>query len=141
MGNRAVIATEKRELGVYLHWNGGRDSVRPFLMYCKMKDYRAPEEDNYGFARLCQVVGNVFTSGLSVGVGLYDRLDTDNCDNGTYITKEWKIIGREFFEDEEQNEHDPLEFLLHIDVHQPAETQLGAEVIKEKYFQLVAKGY
>ena len=26
MGNRAVITTEKKDLGIYLHWNGGRDS-------------------------------------------------------------------------------------------------------------------
>lgn len=29
MGNRAVITTRKdlKDIGVYLHWNGGRDSV------------------------------------------------------------------------------------------------------------------
>lgn len=27
MGNRAVITTKKRDLGVYLHWNDGWDSV------------------------------------------------------------------------------------------------------------------
>ena len=31
MGNRAVITTEKKDLGIYLHWNGGRDSVEAFL--------------------------------------------------------------------------------------------------------------
>lgn len=31
MGNRAIITTKKRDLGVYLHWNGGRDSVGAFL--------------------------------------------------------------------------------------------------------------
>ena len=34
MGNRAVITTQEYltnpdTIGVYLHWNGGRDSVRP----------------------------------------------------------------------------------------------------------------
>lgn len=27
MGNRAVITTEKQRLGIYMHWNGGTDSV------------------------------------------------------------------------------------------------------------------
>lgn len=53
MGNRAVITTSKSmdvqtssELGVYLHWNGGRDSVEAFLEYCKRRGFRPPEEDN-----------------------------------------------------------------------------------------------
>ena len=35
MGNRAIITTQKdfdnNGIGVYLHWNGGRDSVQAFL--------------------------------------------------------------------------------------------------------------
>jgi hypothetical protein len=62
MGNRAVITTkenyENNGIGIYLHWNGGRDSVNAFLAYCKLKRYRSPNEDNYGFARLCQVIGD-----------------------------------------------------------------------------------
>ena len=56
MGNRAVITTEigwacpTNHLGVYLHWNGGRDSVQAFLTYCKLKGYRTPESKNYGWA-------------------------------------------------------------------------------------------
>ena len=33
MGNRAVITTKERELALYLHWNGGRDTVEPLLRY------------------------------------------------------------------------------------------------------------
>jgi len=29
MGNRAVIKSEKSKIGVYLHWNGGRDGICP----------------------------------------------------------------------------------------------------------------
>ena len=40
MGNRAIITTKKdfdnNGIGVYLHWNGGRDSVQAFLTYCKL---------------------------------------------------------------------------------------------------------
>ena len=31
MGNRAVITTSKKDLGLYLHWNGGRDSIEAFF--------------------------------------------------------------------------------------------------------------
>ena len=96
MGNRAVITTEAKDLGVYLHWNGGRNSVEGFLLYCKLKGYRAPENDYYGWARLCQVIGNFFGGEYSVGIDRYDRLDTDNGDNGTYIIKDWQIVGKEF---------------------------------------------
>lgn len=96
MGNRAVITTEAKDLGVYVHWNGGRDSVEAFLLYCKLKGYRCPEDDCYGWARLCQVIGNFFGGEYSVGIDKYDRLDTDNGDNGTYIIKDWQIIGKEF---------------------------------------------
>lgn len=96
MGNRAVITTEDKQIGVYLHWNGGRDSIEAFLLYCKLQGYRCPENDCYGWARLCQVIGNFFGGECSVGIDRYDRLDTDNGDNGTYIIKDWQIIGKEF---------------------------------------------
>ena len=96
MGNRAVITTEDKQIGIYLHWNGGRNSVEGFLLYCKLKGYRCPENDCYGWARLCQVIGNFFGGELSVGIDKYDRLDTDNGNNGTYIIKDWQIVGKEF---------------------------------------------
>lgn len=49
MGNRAIITTKKRDLGVYLHWNGGRDSVGAFLEYCELRGFRAPDGDTYGW--------------------------------------------------------------------------------------------
>ena len=96
MGDRAVITTEDKQLGVYVHWNGGRNSIEGFLLYCKLKGYRAPENDCYGWARLCQVIGNFFGGEYSVGIDRYDKLDTDNGDTGTYIIKDWQIIGKEF---------------------------------------------
>ena len=131
MGNRAVITTEEKRIGVYLHWNGGRDSVRAFLTYCLMKGYRSPEQDCYGWARLCQVVGNFFGDGLSVGVDEYSRLDTDNWDNGTYVIREWRIIGREFFQGEEQQCHELLQMVLEIDLGMPERERLGESFITE----------
>lgn len=65
MGNRAVITTEDKKLGIYLHWNGGRDSVEAFLRYCDLRGFRPPNSDEYGWARLCQVIANFMGAGAS----------------------------------------------------------------------------
>ena len=86
MGNRAVITTPEREIGLYLHWNGGRDTVEPLLRYCELKGYRAPSTDCYGWARIAQVVGNFFGGTTSVGVCAYtDDKRMNPGDNGIYV--------------------------------------------------------
>ena len=90
MGNRAVITTRERKVGLYLHWNGGRDSVEPLLRYCELQGYRPPSDDDYGWARLAQVVGNFFGGSTSVGIGAYTtdaRMDPG--DNGIYVIEGW----------------------------------------------------
>ena len=124
MGNRAVICTKDKTLGVYVHWNGGRNSVEAFLLYCKMKGYRCPENDNYGWARLCQVIGNFFGGIYSVGIDRYDRLDTDNGDNGTYIIKDWQIVGKEFEPLDELDIEQVKNMLDAINGSMPKEEQL-----------------
>ena len=59
MGNRAVITTPERKVGLYVHWNGGRDTIEPLLRYCELKGYRDPAKDDYGWARMAQVLGNL----------------------------------------------------------------------------------
>ena len=71
MGNRAIITTQERKIRLYPHWNGGRDTVEPLLRYCELQGYRPPSSDSYGWARICQVVGNFFGGTLSVGIGPY----------------------------------------------------------------------
>lgn len=142
MGNRAVITTKKgdkhNKLGIYLHWNGGRDSVRAFLRYAKMRGFRPPEDDDYGWARLCQVIANFMgKDGLSVGIGVAEHLDQDNWDNGTYLIENWEIVGREYFDGEEQDEYNLTEMLLQIDALQPERQQLGQEFILK---ELAEKG-
>jgi len=129
MGNRAVITTENKDLGVYLHWNGGRDSVEAFLMYCKLKGYRCPENDCYGWARLCQVIGNFFGGELSVGIDKYEKLDLDNWDNGVYIIKDWKIVGREYQRNGEQNYYNLVDMVKTINSKQPHNEQLSEDDI------------
>ena len=115
MGNRAVITTrenfENNGIGVYLQWNGGRDSVSAFLEYCRLRNFRPPEEDNYGWARLIQIIANFICGGLSLGADTVDHLDLDNKDNGTYIIEKWRIVGREYFDLEEQELY-PLKDML-----------------------------
>lgn len=131
MGNRAVITTRNKDLGVYLHWNGGRDSVEAFLKYCELKGYRPPERDCYGWARLCQVIGNYFGGGLSIGIDKYEKLDTDNGDNGVYVIEDWKIVDRLFIDWPEQHEYDLISMLKDINNSQPDSEKLSEEVISQ----------
>lgn len=130
MGNRAVITNKDKEIGVYLHWNGGRDSVEAFLKYCEIAGFRSLTEDPaYGFARLTQVITNWFGGGLSCGVNILKKLDCDNFDNGMYIVDGWQIVGREYYDGPEQQEYDLLDMLLDIDSKQSQ--HIGEEEIKK----------
>ena len=92
------VAENKDRTGVYLHWNGGYDSVKPFCMACRKLGFRGPAGDSYGIACFVQLARNFFgLDGLSVGVNNIGRLDCDNYDNGVFVVDdEWEIIGREF---------------------------------------------
>lgn len=149
MGNRAVITTRKRDLGVYLHWNGGRDSVGAFLEYCELRGFRSPDNDPYGWARLCQVVANFMgAEGLSVGISrCLGDAHMDPGDNGIYVIEGWRIaerlrteygpgwepIGmRDVRPEEEQRAHDRAEMLRAIDASQPEGQRLGAYLDAEE---------
>lgn len=129
MGNRAVITTKENwksgGIGVYLHWNGGRDSVQAFLKYCELKGYREPSTDSYGWARLCQVIANFFGGSDSIGIDTLWRLDCDNYDNGVYIIDGWEIDDRAYFNGNEQTHYDLDEMLLAINEAQPAKEQIS----------------
>lgn len=131
MGNRAVITTQENfdndGIGIYLHWNGGRDSVQAFLEFCKRKEYRPPEYDNYGWAYLCATIANFFGDGLSIGIDKVSNLDCDNWDNGVYIIKGWDIVGRKYFSGVEQNSYDMEEMIEDINDSQPEKMRLKEE--------------
>lgn len=138
MGNRAVITASKAyrvsgssDIGVYLHWNGGRDSVEAFLAYCKLRGFRAPDIDNYGWAYLCTVIGNYFGDGLSLGIDKCCVLDCKNGDNGVYVIEGWEIKKRLYHDGPEQRNHDLVEMVVEIDEAQPVKNQLGERKIKE----------
>lgn len=101
MGNRAVITVApyaETNIGIYLHWNGGRESIEAFLAAAKELGMRSPASDSsYAMARLVQIIGNFFGGSTSIGIGLCSELDCKNGDNGTYlIGDDWQIVGREF---------------------------------------------
>ena len=99
------VAANPNRVGVYLHWNGGYDSVKPFCMACKRLCFRGAVTDDYGVACFTQLVRNFHgIDGLSVGVNTLEHLDTNNYDNGVFVVDdEWNIIGREFARGEQTN--------------------------------------
>lgn len=104
MGERGVITTRKdideNGIGVYLHWLGAPENVYPLLEYCRIRGFRCPEDDSFGYASLIQVAANVSGGdGLSVDVNRLDRLDTNNWNYGTYVIKGWKVVERLYCSD------------------------------------------
>ena len=129
MGNRAVIQMKGSNVGIYLHVNGGRDSVEGFLTYCKLRGFRG---DDYGMARLTQVIANFFGGDLSIGIDTIDRLDCDNWDNGMYIIDEnFDIIERKYMHNEEQHKHNLFTMVYEINECQPQRDQLNLNDDKE----------
>lgn len=136
MSNSAYITTKKNyEIGgiaIYVHWNGGRDSVEGFLKYCELKGYRAPNADGYGWARLAQVIGNFFGGTVSVGIE-YIRPGFEYCsDNGFYIIEGWKIVDRKNPPLFEQKNWTLNKMLFDIDNSMPKEEQLGQDFFNSK---------
>lgn len=149
MGNRAIITTPERELGLYLHWNGGRDTVEPLLKYCELKGYRSPKSGpSYAFARMTQVMGNFFGGTLSVGIMPYTTDEAmDPGDNGIYVIdgweiadhlrteydEDWKAVGMRSLEPcEEYDEHEFDDMLRAFDAAMPAGEQLGDYLFAEE---------
>ena len=119
MGNRAVITIKEKDTpqedwnSLYLHWNGGRDSVAPFLYVAKLYGIRCNSDSSYAIARLSQLIGNTLKGTLSLGVGAYKCLDTFS-DNGVYVVKDWEIVDRLNYDGEEQSEYNFDEFVKEI---------------------------
>ena len=132
MSNRAVITSkenfENNGIGIYLHWNGGYDSVSAFLKYCELKGYRSPTSDNYGWARLCQVIANYFGGSTSIGIDVVNNLDCDNWDNGVYIIEGWEIVDRKYNRYEEQMNYELEDMLMDIDNSMPEGERLGEQL-------------
>ena len=112
MGNRAVISfqdssentLDTSQVGIYLHWNGGLESIEAFCEAASALGVNEP-------ARFIQMIGNWFGGNSSLYVDVISRLDYDNGDNGTYVISKasgkWKVVQR-FYADLEYkvNGHD-----------------------------------
>ena len=129
MGNRAFLYPEsakpgKKTLGVYLHWNGGPDSVIPLIRYCKAKRFRK-FSDGYGVARLCQVMGNFFGGTTSLGVE-YERPEYVDTNHKPYcITDDWEIKNIDDYRDDDwPTEQQIREFLVALNDSQPREERI-----------------
>ncbi len=101
MGNRAVITASNshtKGIGIYLHWNGGIESVQAFLDVAKARGFRDPAYDeSYAMARLCGLIHEFFgvDQDTSLGIGTLEQLDCDNYDNGVFVIgKGWEITER-----------------------------------------------
>ena len=138
MGNRAIVLPKGADFGVYLHWNGGPDSVGAFLEYCKLKGYRSfggANRDGYGIARFVQVVANFFGGGLSIGIEPCEPTKEEARgigDNGIYVIDGWDIVEHiyAYDDDDEGTEgYDRKEMLIAIDKAQPINEQLGKDFL------------
>lgn len=132
MGNRAQIIFEGNNFGVYMHWNGGRDSVGPLLEYCSLMN---PYHATLQVETFLQVARNSFNVGEIMETP--KRITSSTVvleDNGTYVVnRSWQIIKRVKREGmKEQNSYDHDEMLLHIDQSQPKNLQLGKEYLLAK---------
>lgn len=134
MGNRAFLYSEKiaagqRGLGVYLHWNGGPDSVIPLIKYCKLRRFR-PFSDGYGVARLCQVMGNFFGGTLSLGVEFAKPGEIDTNHTPYCITDNWEIKNiDDYRHDEWPTDEQVYEFMVELNKCQPKELQVPLEFL------------
>ena len=109
MGNRALIipsepTQDNPVVGIYVHWNGGPESVLAFLEVCKRREYRDPAYDSeYGMARLCGVIHEFFGIETSTCLGIWavtadewnNSEELDYLDNGIYrLGEDWTIAER-----------------------------------------------
>ena len=107
MGNRAVKHFQGSNVGMYVHWHGGRDTIEPMLEVAKEYGLRGGD---YGLARLAQMFGNFVGGTLSMGIDELERLDCDNNNNGVYIIdSNFNIVDRQHMRGEEKSNYDPEE--------------------------------
>ena len=132
MGNRAVIQMKGSNAGFYVHWNGGMDSVRPFLDLMKRIEITGRFCDDTPetlIAKLSVMWRSLF--GGEIIAGKADKLDRNNWDNGVYlIDKDLNIVGREFFEGTEQRWHPYDEMLRGMNRDLPERMCLPEKEIK-----------
>lgn len=139
MGNRAMIKGKGMKTGLYVHWNGGYESVYPITQYCKLKGYRSPANDSYGLARLAQVYGNFFGGCYSVGIEsnlptvMTDEIGGEYEDNGVYeIDSNWDLIhyNGKYNVDPVISHEDLIDFMIYVNNQMPEHDRLEDAYIR-----------
>lgn len=126
MSNSAVITTTKDfindGIGLFIRWNGGRDSIEGFLKYCELKGYPSPEQHEDGWKGLIKVLTNFF-EGRDMCVDVLSELCIDCLEHGVYIIENWQIVGRAFHASE-QTGYKLIDMLLLIDSYMPEKEKI-----------------
>lgn len=134
MGNRAIITGQGQSTGIYLHWNGGEDSVKAFLRYAQLKGLPQLEQSETAILPLAVVVTNFFgndgmTIALETGITNPRHVgETWDLDNGLYVVAGWQIVNHYGY-NPHQHAYAMGDMLAEIDQAQPSGDQLGAEVL------------
>ena len=148
MGNRAtVIFTDGKKSfspAVYLHWNGGPESIYAFLAELDRRHVRADQD--YECARFIQLIGEFFDqetiSSTSLGVAngpksaeLKDlgKVYTDHGDNGIYLVNRTKTSTtvRRFIEHYKDEDYTP--YLVEMSEFEVAEEH--KEALEHEYWE------
>jgi len=152
MGNRAVVVfdefkPESEAAAIYLHWNGGRDSIEGYLKATRILMGGRLGDGAYARARFFQVIGIFMGGNLSFGMDTTRALCGQG-DNGVFIidsdTMTIKGRGEWDAEWEEQDEYDVNTFANEIikrinavyavnDVDAGEYSKLGALPTAEEY--------
>lgn len=136
MGNRATVIFDNGQRvspAIYLHWNGGPESVYAFLGELDRREVRADSE--YDAARFVQLIGEFFDgrekfTGLSLGIvngpsevtkEELEDVQTDHGDNGFYVVNRDNRTMRRFYE---KWSHDPTE---NLGIHEMSTVEVGRE--------------
>lgn len=101
MGNRATITTapfNRKNVCIYVHWNGGLASIEAFCKAAKELGYRSPGiNPDYALARLTGLICTYFglDDSTSVGMGTVSDLLEAGHDNGCFVLGgSWEILER-----------------------------------------------
>jgi len=101
MGNRATITTapfSEDSACIYVHWNGGRESIEAFCAAAKELGYHSPGSDGtYALARLTGLICTFFglERDTSVALGTVRDMISAGDDNGCFVLGgDWEIVER-----------------------------------------------
>jgi hypothetical protein len=109
MGNRAVLgfvgkgkasdinseSKVKKMNAIYVHWNGGRDTIEPLLDVAREQGKLRKGESVMDRVYAIGKKSDIWKEGTAFDKGKVGNLDYDNMDNGTYVIDDnFKIVAR-----------------------------------------------